>query len=236
MLFGETVAVYCENHSEHTDTLLWPECRVLIYTNLVCTSQETHYVSAAKPNRLMLFRETVAVYCENHIEHTDTLCGQIAEFWYVNPDRTSQETHYVSATKPNLLMLSSPKAVQCEYLGAAFMVYRKGELHVWYMSERIMIHCINRQIIFLICSKPSLIRLQLIRIEIWKMNNSVYRWVHTLKDTCDLGRQMSHSVRWLTAQRETEHTLNCLACCSVSLCDSESGGCCCLYRFICVFH
>jgi hypothetical protein len=24
----------------------------------------------------MLFRETVAVYCENHMEHTDTLCGQ----------------------------------------------------------------------------------------------------------------------------------------------------------------
>jgi hypothetical protein len=24
----------------------------------------------------MLFRETVAVYCENHTEHTDTLCGQ----------------------------------------------------------------------------------------------------------------------------------------------------------------
>jgi hypothetical protein len=32
---------------------------------------------------LMLFRETVAVYCENHIKHTDTLCGQNAEFWYI---------------------------------------------------------------------------------------------------------------------------------------------------------
>jgi hypothetical protein len=27
----------------------------------------------------MLFRETVAVYCENHKEHTNTLCGQNAE-------------------------------------------------------------------------------------------------------------------------------------------------------------
>jgi hypothetical protein len=35
----------------------------------VRTSEETHYVSAAKPNRLMLFRETVDVYCENHTEH-----------------------------------------------------------------------------------------------------------------------------------------------------------------------
>jgi hypothetical protein len=39
--------------------------------NTVRTSQETHYISATKPNRLMLFRETVAVYCENYMEHTD---------------------------------------------------------------------------------------------------------------------------------------------------------------------
>jgi hypothetical protein len=28
----------------------------------------------------MVFGETVAVYCENHTKHTDTLCGQNAEF------------------------------------------------------------------------------------------------------------------------------------------------------------
>jgi hypothetical protein len=28
----------------------------------------------------MLYEETVAVYCENHTEHTDTLCGQNANF------------------------------------------------------------------------------------------------------------------------------------------------------------
>jgi hypothetical protein len=28
----------------------------------------------------MLFGETVAVYCENHTEHTDTLCVQNAGF------------------------------------------------------------------------------------------------------------------------------------------------------------
>jgi hypothetical protein len=28
----------------------------------------------------MLFRETVAVYCENHTEHINALCGQNAEF------------------------------------------------------------------------------------------------------------------------------------------------------------
>jgi hypothetical protein len=63
-----TVAVYCENHTEHT--------------NPGQTSQETHYISATETNWLMLFKETVAVYCENHKEHTHTLCGQNA--YYLN--------------------------------------------------------------------------------------------------------------------------------------------------------
>jgi hypothetical protein len=41
--------------------------------NSVRTSQETHYVSATEPNRLMLFGKTVAVYCENHTEHTQSV-------------------------------------------------------------------------------------------------------------------------------------------------------------------
>jgi hypothetical protein len=28
----------------------------------------------------MLFREIIAVYCENHTEHTNTLCGKNIEF------------------------------------------------------------------------------------------------------------------------------------------------------------
>jgi hypothetical protein len=31
----------------------------------------------------MLLRETYTVNCENYTEHTDTLCGQKAEFYYV---------------------------------------------------------------------------------------------------------------------------------------------------------
>jgi hypothetical protein len=48
MLFGETVAVYCENNTEHTDTLCG----------------------------------------QNHTEHTDILCGQNVEFLYVKVDGT----------------------------------------------------------------------------------------------------------------------------------------------------
>jgi hypothetical protein len=36
----------------------------------------------------MLFGETVAVYCENRTEHTDTLCEQNAEFLHVKAGGT----------------------------------------------------------------------------------------------------------------------------------------------------
>jgi hypothetical protein len=52
---------------------------ILVYTNYNRTSQETHYATATKTNRLMLFRETVTVYCENCTQHTDTLFGQNVE-------------------------------------------------------------------------------------------------------------------------------------------------------------
>jgi hypothetical protein len=62
--------------------------QILSHLNLSChpslRRDETQYITATEPNRLMLFGETVAVYCENHTEHTDTV-------------RTSQETlllHY----------------------------------------------------------------------------------------------------------------------------------------------
>jgi hypothetical protein len=51
-----------------------------VYKNVVRTTQEIYYISATKPNLLMLFRETIAVYCENHMKHTNALCGQNAEF------------------------------------------------------------------------------------------------------------------------------------------------------------
>jgi hypothetical protein len=73
------VPAYCENHTKHSNTLCGQNVEFW-YVNPVHTSQETHYVSIKEPNRLMLFVETVALYCENHTEQTDTLCGQNVEF------------------------------------------------------------------------------------------------------------------------------------------------------------
>jgi hypothetical protein len=66
MLFVEAVAVYCQNHTEHTDTL--------------CGQSVPHrkHISTTDPNRLMLFGETVTVYCQNHREQINTLYGHSA--------------------------------------------------------------------------------------------------------------------------------------------------------------
>jgi hypothetical protein len=110
MLFGETVAVYCWNHTEPTDT--------------VRTSQETHYFSTTEPNRLILFGETFAVYCWNHTEHTDAV-------------RTSQETHYVSATEPNrLILFGETVAVYCENSTEHTDTDTGQNAEFWYIEER----------------------------------------------------------------------------------------------------
>jgi hypothetical protein len=70
--------------------------------------RSSYYVSATKPSRLMLQRETVVVYCESHMEHINTLCGQ----------KTQSVPHgkrYFSATKFNrLLLFRETIAVYCE--------------------------------------------------------------------------------------------------------------------------
>jgi hypothetical protein len=93
MLFWKAVAVYCENHTEHKQTVpcrkqyvsaaepnrlklffigkqlqLLFIVRTIRNTDTVRTSQETRCVSSKKPNRLRLFEEAIAVYCENHTE------------------------------------------------------------------------------------------------------------------------------------------------------------------------
>jgi hypothetical protein len=44
------------------------------------------HVSATETNRLILFRETVAVHCKNHTEHTDTFCGENVKSFSVTSD------------------------------------------------------------------------------------------------------------------------------------------------------
>jgi hypothetical protein len=59
---------------------LWTDIHLDTIYNSVRTSQETDCVSAPKPERLMPFGRAVAVYCENHTEHINTLCGHFSPY------------------------------------------------------------------------------------------------------------------------------------------------------------
>jgi hypothetical protein len=61
----------------------YEECRLLGYKNPVRTSQETHYVSATEPSRLMLF----TILCFNGGDYEE--CRLLR---YESPVGTSQET------------------------------------------------------------------------------------------------------------------------------------------------
>jgi hypothetical protein len=73
-------------------------------------SYKTYHVSITKPKTLMLFRATVAVYYENHMEHTNTLTGWVW-VWVLCYDRRSvgqsvleQSTHLGLTTRYLLVL------------------------------------------------------------------------------------------------------------------------------------
>jgi hypothetical protein len=74
----------------------YEEFHFLWYKIPVRTSQETHYVSATEPSRLMLCK-ILDFHGGDHEEYR--LLG------YKTPVRTSHEIHYVYATEPSRLML-----------------------------------------------------------------------------------------------------------------------------------
>jgi hypothetical protein len=52
----------------------------------------------------MPFGETVAVYCENHKEHTDILCEQNAGFWYTRIKAGGTYINHWALTVNHLLL------------------------------------------------------------------------------------------------------------------------------------
>jgi hypothetical protein len=74
----------------------YEECRLLGYKNQDLISQETYYVSATEPSRLILCK--IWVFHGGDSEECRLLRCK-------NPVRTAQETHYASATEPSRLMV-----------------------------------------------------------------------------------------------------------------------------------
>jgi hypothetical protein len=68
-----------------THLIVKPKACSLTNQLLICsdrTSQKTPYVTATKPNRLVLFREIIAVYCENDMEPINKISlGETQSFY-----------------------------------------------------------------------------------------------------------------------------------------------------------
>jgi hypothetical protein len=71
------------------------------YIYQVRTSQETHYVSLTKTNRLSLFNQIIAVYSGNQKKHKYKHCGQSAEFLYTK-EGGIYTNHWTLKCKPNV--------------------------------------------------------------------------------------------------------------------------------------
>jgi hypothetical protein len=61
----------------------------IILNNSVPATKKTQHFTITKINWLMLFREIIAVYSENHTRPINTLCGQNAELLIVKPGTSS---------------------------------------------------------------------------------------------------------------------------------------------------
>jgi hypothetical protein len=51
-----------------------------LYKDSARTLQVTQWVSITQSNQLMLFREIIAIYCENHTKHKCTVCAECRGF------------------------------------------------------------------------------------------------------------------------------------------------------------
>jgi hypothetical protein len=77
ILFKETVAVYYENHMEHTNTLCGQNaelCNIYKFSSyLIGNTSRLRY----RDQPLNAVKETVAVYCENHTKHKNTMFSNV---------------------------------------------------------------------------------------------------------------------------------------------------------------
>jgi hypothetical protein len=84
---------------------------------------KTHYVSTTKPNRLMLFEETVAVYCVTRTYHSN-LCRR---FCSTSHGQWSSQSFRETAKQPtcNLLLSTFTHSIECVFTQSADVVWRK---------------------------------------------------------------------------------------------------------------
>ena len=103
------------NVVQNADRDMWPNVqnltlgrlkllhKIIAHKDPVRTAQLT-LSSVIKIDRLMLYREIIAVCSQIHTKHINTLCGQNVEL-YIKTQSVSRSKHSVSVIKTSQLML-----------------------------------------------------------------------------------------------------------------------------------
>jgi hypothetical protein len=74
-----------------------------IYDNSDLTAKKTQHFTVTKISWLTLFKEIIAVHCENRTKHANTFCGQNAELLIVKARGTySHYRDYIALLNPKL--------------------------------------------------------------------------------------------------------------------------------------
>jgi hypothetical protein len=116
MLLGETATVYSENHTKHRYTVR-TECGVLQYIHIQFVPHRKRITSLLQTPASYCCLGKQSLFIVRTIRNTQIHSGgrMQSSAIYTNPVRTSQETHHVSATEPNLLALfGETVAIYCE--------------------------------------------------------------------------------------------------------------------------
>jgi hypothetical protein len=132
ILFGETVAVYYENRTEHTDTLCGQS-----------VPHRKHITSPLESPNLVLFGKIVALYFENHIKHEAHYVGIMQSSTII------KEVVYIEATGIRRAKIRLPTLREtCARIDLSFRYFFLS----WDSIPHEICPAISRQFILIICS------------------------------------------------------------------------------------
>jgi hypothetical protein len=104
---------------------VWGNSRCLLYhtepTDTLCGQFVPHRKHILPPNRLMLFGETVAVYCQSSTEHTDTLCLQMQSFLLFQHVALIVTTYFIDIDCIDEFLFVSGSTAHCLASAALFI-------------------------------------------------------------------------------------------------------------------
>ena len=134
-------------------------CLDFNFAQIVCNSQSTQCAATSRTNRWMWRCSTVAIHCDDHAEHKNTLCGANFRFFNVKPHGIYTDHWSVSGYK---------------------MYYRGLDLFgVWDVKQKYLAIAQQLNVItyLAVCNKKCTITERNFRHKIWLIQRKIARSV-----------------------------------------------------------